>query len=242
MQSRQQCGRAGQKPSGWAQTLLGSAEAGGVCAEPLPPRRLQPHSLGRENHGCPKRVRGRLEADSGTPTVVKGVCSSGIPFFPPVLLLTWTRGRTQRRTPSPTKRTERTSRTRGCPGRPWGSYWGCPATVGGERGGCLGTERFLPWHGRLQPRLPFAGAAAAEEAAWEGGTPPGTPCSPGALAAAGPCAAELSPTAAPAAGAQGTEPGRLPREVRAGGRGVLSLTGGSLGEYQWGTCRTSCPA
>ncbi|XP_035759911.1 connector enhancer of kinase suppressor of ras 1 [Egretta garzetta] len=57
-----------------------------------------------------------------------------------------------------------------------------------------------------------SGPAAAEEAAWEGGTPLGTPGSPGALAAAGPCAAELSPTAAPAAGGQGTEPGQLPRE------------------------------
>ncbi|XP_075030007.1 connector enhancer of kinase suppressor of ras 1 [Calonectris borealis] len=68
--------------------------------------------------------------------------------------------------------------------------------------------------------LPGHGAAEEEETAWEGGTPPatqlstppGTPCSPGALAAAGPCAAELSPTAAPAAGAGGAEPGRLPGE------------------------------
>lgn len=128
------------------------------------------------------------------------------------------------------------------PGAAVGELLGLPGHGRRGAGGCLGTERFLPRDGRLQPRLLFAGPAAAEEAAWEGGTPLGTPGSPGALAAAGPCAAELSPTAAPAAGAQGTEPGQLPREVRAGGRGVLSLTGGSLGEYQWGTCRTSCPA
>ncbi|XP_076213236.1 connector enhancer of kinase suppressor of ras 1 isoform X2 [Aptenodytes patagonicus] len=54
--------------------------------------------------------------------------------------------------------------------------------------------------------------AAEEEAVWEGGTPPGTPCSPGTLAAAGPCTTELSPTAAPAAGAGGAEPGQLPGE------------------------------
>ncbi|XP_075378246.1 connector enhancer of kinase suppressor of ras 1 [Mycteria americana] len=58
------------------------------------------------------------------------------------------------------------------------------------------------------PGLPGRGAVE-EEAAGKGDSPPGTPCSPGALAAAGPCAAELSPTAAPAAGAVGAEPGRL---------------------------------
>ncbi|KAM6190511.1 connector enhancer of kinase suppressor of ras 1 [Sarcoramphus papa] len=61
------------------------------------------------------------------------------------------------------------------------------------------------------PGLPSCGAAE-EEAAWVGGTPPGTPCSLGTLAVTGPCAAELSPTAAPAAGAGGTEPGQLPGE------------------------------
>ncbi|KAM6235649.1 connector enhancer of kinase suppressor of ras 1 isoform 2-T2 [Spheniscus humboldti] len=63
------------------------------------------------------------------------------------------------------------------------------------------------------PGLTSRGAAEEEEeAAWEGGTPLGTPCSPGTLAATGPCTAELSPTAAPAAGAGGAEPGELPRE------------------------------
>lgn len=70
----------------------------------------------------------------------------------------------------------------------------------------------------------FAGAAE-EEAAWEGGTPPGTPCSLGVLAAAGPCVAELSPTAAAATGAGGAEPGQLHEEVRIGGRGALSFRG-----------------
>ncbi|XP_074782124.1 connector enhancer of kinase suppressor of ras 1 [Athene noctua] len=59
----------------------------------------------------------------------------------------------------------------------------------------------LPGHG-----------AAEEEAAWEGGTPLSTPCSLSTPAAAGPCAAELSPTAAPATGAGGVEPGELPGE------------------------------
>ncbi|KAM6043599.1 LOW QUALITY PROTEIN: connector enhancer of kinase suppressor of ras 1 [Theristicus caerulescens] len=68
-------------------------------------------------------------------------------------------------------------------------------------GAAVGELRGLPGQG-----------AAEEEAAWEGGTPPGTPRSPGTLAAARPCAAELSPTAAPAAGAGGREPGRLPGE------------------------------
>ncbi|CAM9781883.1 unnamed protein product [Bubo scandiacus] len=62
----------------------------------------------------------------------------------------------------------------------------------------------LPGHG-----------AAEEEAEWEGGTLLSTPCSPSTLAAAGPCAAELSPTAAPTTGAGGAEPGELPGEVRA---------------------------
>ncbi|KAM9213901.1 connector enhancer of kinase suppressor of ras 1 [Leptosomus discolor] len=56
--------------------------------------------------------------------------------------------------------------------------------------------------------LPGCGAVE-EEAAWEGGTPQGTPCSPGTIAAAGPCTTELSPTAAPAGGA---EPSQLPGE------------------------------
>ncbi|XP_074750470.1 connector enhancer of kinase suppressor of ras 1 [Strix uralensis] len=56
----------------------------------------------------------------------------------------------------------------------------------------------LPGHG-----------AAEEEASWEGGTPLSTLCSPGTLAAAGPCTAELSPTAAPTTGAGGAEPGEL---------------------------------
>ncbi|XP_042649884.1 connector enhancer of kinase suppressor of ras 1 isoform X2 [Tyto alba] len=58
------------------------------------------------------------------------------------------------------------------------------------------------------PGLPGHGAAEEEETAWEGGTPPSTPCSSGTPAAAGPCAAELNPTA----GAGGAEPGQLPRE------------------------------
>ncbi|KAM7083161.1 connector enhancer of kinase suppressor of ras 1 [Ciconia maguari] len=58
------------------------------------------------------------------------------------------------------------------------------------------------------PGLPGRGAGE-EEAAGKGDTLPGTPCSPGSLAAAGPCAAELGPTAAPAAGAVGAEPGQL---------------------------------
>ncbi|XP_074970826.1 connector enhancer of kinase suppressor of ras 1 isoform X2 [Phalacrocorax aristotelis] len=66
------------------------------------------------------------------------------------------------------------------------------------------------------PGLPGHGAAEEEKAAWEGGTPvvtlPGAPCSPRTLTAAGPSAAELSPTAAPAAGTGGTEPGQPPRE------------------------------
>ncbi|XP_063212230.1 connector enhancer of kinase suppressor of ras 1 [Chroicocephalus ridibundus] len=61
------------------------------------------------------------------------------------------------------------------------------------------------------PGLPGCGAAE-EEAAWEGGTPPGTPCSLGVLAAAGPCVAELSLTAAAATGAGGAEPGQLHEE------------------------------
>ncbi|XP_061870367.1 connector enhancer of kinase suppressor of ras 1 isoform X2 [Colius striatus] len=55
------------------------------------------------------------------------------------------------------------------------------------------------------PGLPSHGAAE-EEAAWEGGTLPGTP------AAAQPCATELSPTAAPDVGAGGAEAGQLPVE------------------------------
>ncbi|KAM6295982.1 connector enhancer of kinase suppressor of ras 1 [Aegotheles albertisi] len=80
--------------------------------------------------------------------------------------------------------------------------------------------------GRLQPRSLFTGVEEKEEAAWEGGTapgtpgtPPGTPCSlgtppgsPGTPAATGPCATELSPTAPPAAGAGGAEPSRPPGE------------------------------
>ncbi|XP_037235969.1 connector enhancer of kinase suppressor of ras 1 [Falco rusticolus] len=64
------------------------------------------------------------------------------------------------------------------------------------------------------PRVAVQGHhdGAAEEVVWETSTPPGTPCSPGTLGAAGPCAAELSPTAAPATGAGGTEPGQLPAE------------------------------
>ncbi|KAM9267920.1 connector enhancer of kinase suppressor of ras 1 [Morus bassanus] len=62
------------------------------------------------------------------------------------------------------------------------------------------------------PGLPSHGAAEKEEAGWEGGTPvgtpPDTPCSLGTLAAAGPCTAELSPTAALATGAAGTDPGQ----------------------------------
>ncbi|KAM6370956.1 connector enhancer of kinase suppressor of ras 1 [Pluvialis apricaria] len=69
------------------------------------------------------------------------------------------------------------------------------------------------------PGLPDHGAAQ-EEATWEGGTPlgtplgtpPGSPCSPGVLGAAGLCVAELSPTAAPATGAGGAEPGQPPEE------------------------------
>ncbi|GAB0199552.1 connector enhancer of kinase suppressor of ras 1 [Grus japonensis] len=60
------------------------------------------------------------------------------------------------------------------------------------------------------PGLP--GHGAEEEAAWDGGTPLGTTSSPGTLAAAGPRTAELSPTAVPAAGAGGVEPGQLPGE------------------------------
>ncbi|XP_068273909.1 connector enhancer of kinase suppressor of ras 1 [Nyctibius grandis] len=59
--------------------------------------------------------------------------------------------------------------------------------------------------------LPGCGAGE-EAAAWEVSTPPGTPCSPGTLGAAGPCAAELGPTAAPAAGSGGAEPSQLPGE------------------------------
>lgn len=77
---------------------------------------------------------------------------------------------------------------------------------------------------------------AAEEVTWEGGTSSGTPCSLGTLAATGPCAAELSPTPASTAGTGGAESSRLPGEVRAGGRGALSLggdTGGtSMGHTQ----------
>ncbi|XP_059686863.1 connector enhancer of kinase suppressor of ras 1 [Gavia stellata] len=73
-------------------------------------------------------------------------------------------------------------------------------------------------HSRLPgvPVGPLPGLPSQEEAAWESGTslgtPPGTPCSPGTLAAARPCTAELSPTAAPATGAGGTEPSQLPGE------------------------------
>nr|XP_047929016.1 connector enhancer of kinase suppressor of ras 1 [Anser cygnoides] len=58
--------------------------------------------------------------------------------------------------------------------------------------------------------LPPAPLGAAEDAAWEASTPPGTPCSP--RAPAGPRTAELSPLAAPGAGAQGAEPDRIPGE------------------------------
>lgn len=78
-----QHGRAGQELSGWAETLLGSAEASGASAKPLPPRHLQRRSSSStENCGCPKQVWGRPEPDSRTPVAVKEICSSGIPFSP----------------------------------------------------------------------------------------------------------------------------------------------------------------
>lgn len=90
-----------------------------------------------------------------------------------------------------------------------------PAPLG--RRGAEGKEPLLPTGreaaGRLQPRSLLPGAA--EDAVWEASTPPGTPCSP--RAPAGPHTAELSPLAAPGAGAQGAEPDRIPGEVRAGG-------------------------
>ncbi|XP_030320215.1 connector enhancer of kinase suppressor of ras 1 isoform X2 [Calypte anna] len=60
-------------------------------------------------------------------------------------------------------------------------------------------------------RLPGCGAA---EGVWEGGTPLGTPpgTPSGTHSAVGPYTTELSPTAAPIAGAGGAEPIRLPRE------------------------------
>ncbi|XP_035201753.1 connector enhancer of kinase suppressor of ras 1 [Oxyura jamaicensis] len=54
------------------------------------------------------------------------------------------------------------------------------------------------------------GSGAAGDAAWEASTPPGTPCSP--RAPTRPRTAELSPLAAPGAGAQGAEPSRIPGE------------------------------
>ncbi|XP_066838474.1 connector enhancer of kinase suppressor of ras 1 [Anser cygnoides] len=85
-----------------------------------------------------------------------------------------------------------------------------PAPLG--RRGAEGKEPLLPTGreaaGRLQPRSLLPGAA--EDAAWEASTPPGTPCSP--RAPAGPRTAELSPLAAPGAGAQGAEPDRIPGE------------------------------
>ncbi|KAM6239620.1 connector enhancer of kinase suppressor of ras 1 isoform 2-T2 [Porphyrio hochstetteri] len=64
--------------------------------------------------------------------------------------------------------------------------------------------------------LPGSGAVEEEEEAvtWEGGTPLGITSSPGTSATAGPCTAELSPTAAPATGSGGVEPEQLPSEGR----------------------------
>ncbi|XP_014804096.1 PREDICTED: connector enhancer of kinase suppressor of ras 1 [Calidris pugnax] len=59
--------------------------------------------------------------------------------------------------------------------------------------------------------LPGCGPSE-EEAAWEGETPLGTPPSPGVPAVTGPYVSELSPTAAPATGAGGAEPGQVPEE------------------------------
>ncbi|KAM9369796.1 LOW QUALITY PROTEIN: connector enhancer of kinase suppressor of ras 1 [Phaethornis superciliosus] len=71
----------------------------------------------------------------------------------------------------------------------------------------------LPGCGRRGAEGVSGWGGAAEEV-WEGGTPlgtpPGTPL--GTHSAVGPCTTELSPTAAPTAGARGAEPIQLPRE------------------------------
>lgn len=239
-QSRRQHGRAGQELPGWARTLLGSAEAGGAGAEPPPPRRLQPHSSsGRENHGCPKRVRGRLEADNGTPVAVEEVCVSGIPFSrsaaadldlgPDSALDPITDeedeqdlrlpGAAAEELPGLTSRGRRG--TEGASGdgavSPLGWQAAAPLAVcrccGGGGGGSVGGG-----HPARHPVLP--GHPRCYRTLHRGAQPHGSPHHRGWGRRARP---------APRGGESWWERSAEPR-------------GGSLGGHRWGTCRTSCPA
>lgn len=192
--------RAGQELLGWARTLPGSMVAGGTGTELPATSPLAPLHLGQGDPGAP-------EPDSETPMVVEGGFASGIPFSPSAAA-DLESGPDSAPDLITDEEDEQDSRL--------------PGAAVGQLSGRRGAERVsgdgavsspVPM---LEPCLLFAGAAE-EEAAWDGGTPPGTPHSPGTLAAAGPLAPELSPTAAPAAGAGGSEPSQLPGEVRAAG-------------------------
>lgn len=191
---------AGQELSGWACTLPGSVEAGGTGTEPPATSPPALFLLGQGDLGVP-------EPDSETPVVVEGGFASRIPF-PPSAAADLESGPDSAPDLITDEEDEQDSRL---PGAAVGQLPGRRGVEGVSGDGAVSSP--AP---RLELLLLFAGAAE-EEAAWEGGTPPGTQHSPGTLGAAGPHVPELSPTAAPATGAGGAESSQLPGEVRAAG-------------------------